>query len=39
MLIVWGLRAVGESRFVGYDVENSTLVAETLRKYIFGTLM
>jgi len=26
----------GESRFVGYDVENSTLVAETLRKYIFG---
>jgi len=26
----------GEGRFVGYDVENSTLVAETLRKYIFG---
>ena len=26
----------GEGRFVGYDVESSTLNAETLRKYIFG---
>ena len=26
----------GESRFVGYDTESEKLVAETLRKYIFG---